>query len=442
LQSRHRLSRIVKIVLALLTLVTVVELGILTFRWFGFGEIGEAARSLPDELAAARAEGVPLEPKDIQRTPPVPANENAAPVYTEAMHKLYSTPKAEGEPLLKAVGRVATGRAAGDDRALAEKAVAKWEEAIALGERAAALPHCDFKRDYAKGLDLEYPEDELLRALTRLSCARAAFACDAGRFDEALSRYRTAARFARHVGEEPGMLPMLVRVAMEGIVGRSMEIQMARYPNSPLVKGVPSVVQEFGPVPSLRHMARGEALLMWMSISNLDKKVQEKSPLNPLRGPVVRGSAGFKAIQARTLHFWRTALKGLKEDDPVATRRMFVELDRQTSLLKGDSSRLNSLISGSYPECLAAYMACVARRRMLLAYVDLLRERRNGVFPERLPGSYVDPHDGQPLRYKRTEKGFVVYGLGPDFKDDGGKRRPTDNKGPDGWDLVLSYPAQ
>ena len=52
-----------------------------------------------------------------------------------------------------------------------------------------------------------------------------------------------------------------------------------------------------------------------------------------------------------------------------------------------------------------------------------------------LPGSLVDlgtkflkdqptdPFDGQPLRYKKLAKGYVVYSVGEDGKDDGGDEK-------------------
>ena len=40
----------------------------------------------------------------------------------------------------------------------------------------------------------------------------------------------------------------------------------------------------------------------------------------------------------------------------------------------------------------------------------------------------TDPFDGQPLRYGRPAKGYVVYSVGQDRQDDGGKEKPR--KGP------------
>jgi hypothetical protein len=41
----------------------------------------------------------------------------------------------------------------------------------------------------------------------------------------------------------------------------------------------------------------------------------------------------------------------------------------------------------------------------------------------------VDPFDGKPLRYKRTEPGYMVYTIGPDGVDDGGRERGPNERG-------------
>ena len=45
--------------------------------------------------------------------------------------------------------------------------------------------------------------------------------------------------------------------------------------------------------------------------------------------------------------------------------------------------------------------------------------------PTFVNGIALDPFDGQPLRYKKLAKGYVVYSVGEDGKDDGGMRRRT-----------------
>jgi len=42
-----------------------------------------------------------------------------------------------------------------------------------------------------------------------------------------------------------------------------------------------------------------------------------------------------------------------------------------------------------------------------------------------------DPFDGQPLRYHRLDKGYVIYSIGSDGEDNGGRERPASVKSTD-----------
>jgi len=51
-----------------------------------------------------------------------------------------------------------------------------------------------------------------------------------------------------------------------------------------------------------------------------------------------------------------------------------------------------------------------------------------------------DPFDAEYLRYKRLEKGYVVYSIGTDLSDDGGAELlpPSKRKGgKDNWDVTF-----
>jgi hypothetical protein len=62
---------------------------------------------------------------------------------------------------------------------------------------------------------------------------------------------------------------------------------------------------------------------------------------------------------------------------------------------------------------------------------------RHGRWPQRLDdlpeGPLADPFDGQPLRYKVTPAGRMVYSIGQDLRDDGGE---ASRQGTDG-DLIF-----
>ena len=54
-------------------------------------------------------------------------------------------------------------------------------------------------------------------------------------------------------------------------------------------------------------------------------------------------------------------------------------------------------------------------------YPDALGE----LSPQLLPAVPVDPFDGQSLRYRKQDSGYLLYSIGPDLKDDGGQRTPA-----------------
>jgi hypothetical protein len=70
---------------------------------------------------------------------------------------------------------------------------------------------------------------------------------------------------------------------------------------------------------------------------------------------------------------------------------------------------------------------------------------KQGKYPERLEQlvpvflDFIppDPFDGKPLKMARTDKGLVLYTIGEDLKDDGG--RPLDPQGQTG-DITFTLP--
>ena len=67
-----------------------------------------------------------------------------------------------------------------------------------------------------------------------------------------------------------------------------------------------------------------------------------------------------------------------------------------------------------------AARAALAVERYRLKY-GRAPARLDDVAPEFIEGVPVDPFDGKALRYERKEKGYVVYSVGENGKDDGGR---------------------
>jgi hypothetical protein len=52
-----------------------------------------------------------------------------------------------------------------------------------------------------------------------------------------------------------------------------------------------------------------------------------------------------------------------------------------------------------------------------------LPQKLDDLVPEFMDAIPIDPFDGKPMRYNKLERGYVVYCIGPDGDDDGGKER-------------------
>lgn len=86
-----------------------------------------------------------------------------------------------------------------------------------------------------------------------------------------------------------------------------------------------------------------------------------------------------------------------------------------------------------------------ARTAVVALAVERFRFANNGKLPDQLSAlipTYlekipIDPYDGQPLRYKRTDKGYIVYSIGPDGVDDGGIEAPPGPKPRALWDVTF-----
>src|SRR5262249_47715700 len=73
--------------------------------------------------------------------------------------------------------------------------------------------------------------------------------------------------------------------------------------------------------------------------------------------------------------------------------------------------------------CALVALAAERHRRQHAAWPQSLAD----LVPTYLQAVPLDPFDGQPLRFRRTDAGAVVYSVGEDGRDDGGDpSRPPD----------------
>lgn len=84
------------------------------------------------------------------------------------------------------------------------------------------------------------------------------------------------------------------------------------------------------------------------------------------------------------------------------------------------SSTSASVKEGTTIARLNIIQTVLAIERYRLANQNRLPEKPSELVPSFLPAELMDPFDGKPLRYKKLAKGYMVYSIGKDQRDDGG----------------------
>jgi len=141
-------------------------------------------------------------------------------------------------------------------------------------------------------------------------------------------------------------------------------------------------------------------------------------------------------------------LNGLARRDAGDPERLSADLKATDVGLENDHS-----FTGIYRAILAPVYAnagqvmVLDRARVLTVNAlagAMLIHARTGKYPARLsdiPGHWVDPFDGKPLRVKVKGDSIRVYSVGPNLKDDGGVAR-VELRGTsrEDYDIVAAYP--
>jgi hypothetical protein len=99
-------------------------------------------------------------------------------------------------------------------------------------------------------------------------------------------------------------------------------------------------------------------------------------------------------------------------------------------------ARITTIDTRNIAQLLTARIGLAIERYRLAA--GKLPDTLNDLVPDYLDAVPKDPFDGNELRYKKLEVGFVVYSIGEDLIDDGGKEKPTGKKEKgETWDVTF-----
>jgi len=402
-------------------------------------QIENGSRELAFQRAAARREGIPLTPAELQPPPP-PSTLDAAPVYARLMHILRE------KPLDPRTDEIASGMGTQylhtpAELATMRKILAERPEVMALIHEAADRPQCLFRRNWTLGLAVLTPEYPTLRKAERLLKAESYLLAQEGRYEEAITNQARGFRVARHAASDPTLIAYLVDLACEALTLEGMkDILYLAGPNADVANHVRMSVAALHPQWLLRHALRGEVVVSMVSIDMLRRAgpqglaeyLTDDSPAKRRRPtPAERRlcNALWDAAAADYLRQMRRAF-AITERPALSGLPLFQQSDQQFAFRYSDSTtspvhRVLAALTGVYSPALLNGMLSDARAKVVIAGAAVLAYKASHmVLPDRveqaLPEPLLDPFSGEPLKYRREGDGFVVYSVGPSRKFDGG----------------------
>ena len=252
--------------------------------------------------------------------------------------------------------------------------------------------------------------------------------------DGAVRSLQAAVNAGRAVGDVPMAIPQLVRIAGVTVGTTNLERVLAQGEPSPAALAeFQHLLEEEDRHSCLLVMARGERAAWDQYVSWLESGNLTPANLAPLVGSGDEGFVVFLSVpgelkreHAALLRYMNQMVEAARGpetqrqkriDELEATARRLPPLPR---LLVPAMSKLANADRRTHAELRCAIAALAAER---------YRQEHNRwpgsvqalVDDGYLQGPPADPYDGAPLRLKRVEDGLVIYAVGPDDVDDGGK---------------------
>jgi len=413
--------------------------------------------NLNNQLAAIRADGLPTNAKELDRWyPAVPANQNAALVLTQAISgcDLKSGGKTIWDFKLPARGKKLSSAQAD----LLRRQIELDTTALAKADEAIRLSASRYPIDFSMGFNTALPHLAYLKRFAVLHQVKAALDIEAGEFANASTNIDSMLGLARTLDSEPCLISQLVRLMIIRIAVTTLERRIGSGPidglevtnlvaafeqtpeaTSQLVK---ALIGERAMVASLFSMNKEDAVRMLELAKN--KEEEQNFPRHralPLRvaGFYDLDEGFFLYAMGRGIELvegsWNMrAANYLMKAGEKAQERYYLA---SSQTLSAYGASIPRQIEGDALTRLAITALAVEQFRNQKGH---LPETLEMLEPEFLADIREDPFDGEPLRYRRLAKGYVLYSVGGDREDNHGKEMPEPKASPikKGYDVTFT----
>lgn len=400
-----------------------------------------------------------------QTRPAADESLNAWPLYREA---------AQGYVEIKDLEFPKGGLAslAPQSRALLKQAVEanqKSLELVRLGNRKPLYWQTytvDKKAGNNELLGLLIPDLAAFRNLGRLLCAEGLDLAEQGRLQEAADSIFEAYLFGQHIrGRNTTLIEQLVAGAMESIATQSLRVLLNQYGRQMEPQLLETVRKRFEAIVNGKDFTanfQGERLFLFDEaqrsftqsrfgkshlylprVFQLISYINENIEANISKAAFhVLFTHPGKEETLQTVDRFYSQMAELARLTPAQRRREELSLDEITQKAMEGNVLLNIMLPALHKVIENSWRNCTDSRATLTLLAIWEYEKKNGTLPDTLKTAVekgclkevpLDPFSGQPLIYKKTSNGFILYSVGSDFIDNDGTPGKTAQGGLAVW---------
>ncbi len=405
----------------------------------GFGVVFMRGKSkLEMKLDEVRAAGFPVTPEELNDWYSIPEGEkNAADVYVAAFDSYYEPDSTDDLPVIGKLDSLKLGeKFSAETIKLMEEFIADNEETLEFLRDAAKIKHCRYPVDFSVGYLLRYDLLGQMKRCAMMLNLKAMLDVEKNRVPLVVEDIEVSIAIARSCESAPVLMYQLVRIAC-----LALSINLTEY----AINRIQFDDDQLGRLASqFNDAAKLDGMYMAMVG---ERALVIDGMLYPEKYPAMRpGRLSF----ADTLY----SVSGLKNSGLIEYIDFISEImtalrlppHKRQAALKLVLDKMEGLSwfhmlvkqHTTLPSRMADLeLRCISYLRAVAAGLAVERYRfANGKLPETLDeiapafieAVPIDPFDGKQIRYKRLDKGYVVYSVGSDLVDNGGTKRSRETR--------------
>ena len=422
------------------------------------------AHDVDAKLQAIRAAGLPTSGAELNAYyPAVPDNENAALVMTQAFVLMRNFPDERSNEVANFKISPRGQSLTTEQKQLLSDYVKMNAAALAKAGEAIKLSRSRYPLDLTAGVETEFPHLAPLNNLVKAAEFKALLELESEQLTNADDSINNILKIVSTLDEEPEIVSWLVRNTS---IGRATTMLERRLNADVLtdqelnefsagLAGVGGTNPLKRAVIALRANRIPYFRMTWSQLRQINEANGDSTDGMPDsdRQPFLFWVSGWRD---RDLRFFlnimdaNIAITSLPPPQNIIAYRNF-DFEKIAKTIKRYHFHLSAMFLPELSSSVRVENKGFAQIRSATAALAVehfrlvhgqLPENLNELVPQFLPAVPSDPFDGAPLRYHRLAKGYVIYSVGADGHDDGGREKPANWKSSDKTTYDITFTVE